>query len=359
MVKLNVSLAERSYDIHIGSGAFALAVSELKILKQKGVKLVCIADSNVLQKHPLAVEQMKSVAEIISISGGEGSKCFAKFAEICSQLAQMNIDRKSVIVAWGGGVIGDLAGFVASAYMRGIKFYQIPTTLLAMVDSSVGGKTGINIPEGKNLVGAFHQPQGVFADIDFLATLPEREFSAGVAEVVKCGILGDEKLFVDIENLSEELSCKSSYLPEAICRCCALKAMVVAADERESASEGGRALLNLGHTFGHAIEKTAGYGKYLHGEAVAVGMVMASRLSKNLGFADCCERIKKLLQKCNLPVEINYEVSEENFIEAITHDKKNSGGNLRFVLIEEIGRSKTSNVAKENVVDVVKEFLAK
>ena len=358
MATLKVDLAERSYEIHIGKGVFAKAIAEFQNLKDNGVKLVCIADSNVLQMHATAAEQMKSVAQIISVDGGEGSKCFNKYAEICSNLAQMNVDRKSVIVAWGGGVIGDLSGFVAATYMRGIKFYQIPTTLLAMVDSSVGGKTGINIPEGKNLVGAFHQPQGVFADTNFLATLPAREFAAGVAEIVKCGILGDEKLFAEIEALSENLAYQNPYLPEAICASCKLKAKIVADDERECATNGGRALLNLGHTFGHAIEKTAGYGNYLHGEAVAVGMVMASSLSAKLGYDDCCKRVKTLLQKNALPVDINYKVSEEKFIEAITHDKKNTGGNLRFVLIEKIGVSKTTNVSKDIVAEVVREFLA-
>ncbi len=354
---MSVNLAERSYDIVIASGAFCKILERLRALKESKVKLVCIADSAVVKLHSQKADKMRELAEVIEVSGGESSKCFTQVAEICSRLAQLKVDRKSYIIAWGGGVIGDLAGFIASVYMRGIKFFQIPTTLLAMVDSSVGGKTGINIAEGKNLVGAFHQPQGVFADIDFLKTLPVREFSAGMAEVVKCGVLGDSKLFEDIENLSTQLSPSHDYLPEAIRRSCALKAAVVASDEREMASNGGRALLNLGHTFGHAIEKTAGYGKYLHGEAVAIGIVMAARLSAKLGLGDFQDKIAKVLGACSLPISPDYDVSLEAFMDAMARDKKNSGGLLRFVLIEGIGQTKTESVSAELVAEVVEEFI--
>ena len=355
-MKLTVDLAERSYDIHIGKGVFALAIEHLHTLKKQNVKIVCIADSNVLKAHPQKAQAMCDIAKIIEVSGGEKSKCFEKASEICSRLAQMGFDRKGHIVAWGGGVIGDLAGFVASIFMRGVKFFQIPTTLLSMVDSSVGGKTGINIAEGKNLVGAFHQPQAVFADIDFLQTLPKREFAAGMAEVIKCGVLGDEKLFEDIATLQEALNPEHWYLPEAIRRSCVLKAQVVASDERETAASGGRALLNLGHTFAHALEKTAGYGKFLHGEAVAIGMVMACKLSVKLGFDDCQKRIEKVLSDCNLPVSADYNTSLESFMEAMSHDKKNSGGRLRFVLIESIGKTRTDFVENALVADVVREY---
>ncbi len=356
-MNLKVDLAERSYDIVIGEGAFSKAIEQVRLLKEQNAKIVCIADSDVVKLHSQKADEMRAVAEIIEVSGGESSKSFTSVAKICSRLAQLKVDRKSYIVAWGGGVIGDLAGFIASIYMRGIKFFQVPTTLLAMVDSSVGGKTGVNIDEGKNLVGAFHQPQGVFADIDFLKTLPAREFSAGMAEVIKCGVLGDLKLFDNIENLVEPLSPTHSYLPEAIRRSCALKADVVASDEREIATSGGRALLNLGHTFGHAIEKTAGYGKYLHGEAVAIGMVMAARLSAKLGLGDFQMRIENVLRSCNLPVSMDYDVSIEAFMDAMSRDKKNSGGELRFVLIEEIGKTKTATVSADFVADVVGEFI--
>ena len=355
---LCVNLAERSYNIEIGSGAFQKALSQFQSLVEKNVKLICIADSNVVRLHSQKADSIKSIAEIIEVDGGEASKCFAKVAEICSYLAQIKADRKSCIIAWGGGVIGDLAGFIASIYMRGIKFYQIPTTLLAMVDSSVGGKTGINIPEGKNLVGAFHQPQGVFADIDFLETLPEREFSAGMAEVIKCGLLGDAKLFEDLENFSTVWNSKHPYLCEAIFRSCSLKAKIVADDERETASSGGRALLNLGHTFGHAIEKTFGFGSYLHGEAVALGMIMANKLSSTLGGTDFHNRISSVLMSSSLPCSLgNHKISVADFMEAMARDKKNSGGQLRFVLLEDIGEAKTVVVDKDTVEKIVREFL--
>ena len=355
---LCVNLAERSYNIEIGSGTFQNALSEFQSLVEKNVKLICIPDSNVVRLHSQKADSIKSVAELIEVDGGEASKSFAKVAEICSHLARIKADRKSCIIAWGGGVIGDLAGFIASIYMRGIKFYQIPTTLLAMVDSSVGGKTGINIEEGKNLVGAFHQPQWVFADIDFLETLPEREFSAGMAEVIKCGLLGDAKLFEDLENSTSEWNFKHPYLSEAIFRSCSLKAKIVSDDERETASNGGRALLNLGHTFGHAIEKTFGFGSYLHGEAVALGMIMANRLSSTLGGADFHNRIKNVLMSSGLPCTLgSHKISVSDFMEAMARDKKNSGGQLRFVLLEDIGKAKTIVVDKDTVERIVSEFL--
>jgi 3-dehydroquinate synthase len=324
----------------------------------KNVKLFCIADSCVLKRHSDKAKAMRKLADIIEVDGGEASKCFGKVAEICSLLAQKKADRKSCIIAWGGGVIGDLAGFIASVYMRGIKFYQIPTTLLAMVDSSVGGKTGINIEEGKNLVGAFHQPQGVFADIDFLDTLPEREFSAGMAEVIKCGLLGDVKLFEDLENIGSDWSRNHSYLSEAILRSCALKAKIVAEDEHETASSGGRALLNFGHTFGHAIEKLYGYGTYRHGEAVAIGMLMANELSKVLGGADFKERISHVVACSKLPMSVaNQEISVADFVNAMAGDKKNSNGQLRFVVLENIGDAKTVVVDKAIVEKVVEDCL--
>ena len=222
------------------------------------------------------------------------------------------------------------------------------------MDSSVGGKTGINIAEGKNLVGAFHQPRGVFADTDFLASLPEREFAAGMAEVVKCGILGDAQLF---DALADESTDIGAYLNEAIRRSCSLKAAVVASDERETASSGGRALLNLGHTFGHAVEKTAGYGRYLHGEAVAIGTVMACELSKRLGLSDERGKVEKVLTRLGLPVSVNYKVSVADFMEAIAHDKKNAGGELKFVLVEKIGSAITRIVPRAEVEKVVADFL--
>lgn len=340
-MKLRVDLAERSYDILIEKGAFNAAVERLGGVAASGAKIVCVADANVARLHAEKLRKMRQVADVVEVEGGEASKCFGRVAEICSHLARGRVDRKGVLVALGGGVIGDLTGFAAAVYMRGIKFCQIPTTLLAMVDSSVGGKTGINIAEGKNLVGAFHQPRGVFADIDFLDTLPKREFAAGMAEVIKCGVLGDAELFGRLEALDGGLSPAHAYLPEAIFRCCALKAKIVAADERETAAEGGRALLNLGHTFGHAIEKTCGFGNYLHGEAVAIGMAMAARLEADLEQKDFCARIESVLKKSGLPTEISQKISAEDFMDAMARDKKSELGKLKFVLPAAIGAAKT------------------
>ena len=225
--------------------------------------------------------------------------------------------------------------------MRGVGLVQIPTTLLSMVDSSVGGKTGINICAGKNLVGAFHQPRAVYIDTSFLSTLPSREFSAGLAEVVKCGALGDAELFENLERQGGDFGFGSDYLPEAVRRSCALKASIVSADERETASEGGRALLNFGHTLGHAVEKCAGYGEYVHGEAVAIGMAFAARLSEGLGTLSArdCARIFALLEKFSLPTRVPRNLRADDLMAAMRRDKKSFGGKLRFVLLDGIGRS--------------------
>lgn len=357
MTSLKVSLGERSYPVKIGAGAFECALKELAKLSALKRKIVCVADKKVLELHKAKARALAKYADIIPVEGGEKSKCFSKLGELCSLFAQKKIDRKSCVIALGGGVVGDLAGFAAAVYMRGVDFYQIPTTLLAMVDSSVGGKTGINIAEGKNLVGAFHQPRGVFADTDFLKTLPKREFAAGMAEVVKCAVLGDEKLFDKLEKLERPLSHKDALLAEAIKRSCALKAKVVAADERETSAEGGRALLNLGHTFGHAIENCAGYGKFLHGEAVSIGMVMAALLSHKLGVLDAedCLRIERVLRVCGLPVCV-CGIPVDSQIEAMGRDKKAFSGNLRFVIINKIGEARTAAVEKSLAEETLKEF---
>jgi 3-dehydroquinate synthase len=242
-----------------------------------------------------------------------------------------------VVIALGGGVIGDLAGFVAATYLRGIAFVQVPTTLLAMVDSSVGGKTGVNLPEGKNLVGAFHQPKLVVADLDTLATLPAREFSAGMAEVIKAGLLGDAELFARLERAP--LKVASADLLAVIRGCCALKARVVEADEFERAGDGGRALLNLGHTFGHAIEQVTGYGAYLHGEAIGIGLAAAARLSEKLGFIGAAEvaRVEKAVEAHGLPIRLRTPLPLEALMAAMARDKKVRAGRLRFVVLKSIG----------------------
>ncbi|HRJ48461.1 MAG TPA: 3-dehydroquinate synthase family protein, partial [Opitutaceae bacterium] len=243
--------------------------------------MAVLTDAHLRAVQGKALGEMFGEAPMLAVEAGENAKSITTLGRVLEFLAEQRLDRGGVLFAVGGGVIGDLGGFAAASYLRGIGFYQVPTTLLAMVDSSVGGKTGINLDAGKNLAGAFHQPRGVFIATDLLRTLPAREFAAGMAEVIKYGLLGDAELFAQLER--RLLTVDSPGLAEVIRRCCALKARIVEADERELAQEGGRALLNLGHTFGHAIEQVAGYGTYLHGEAVAIGLNAAAQLSVKLG----------------------------------------------------------------------------
>jgi len=358
MIKLKVNLSGRSYPVHAGAGAFEKALAEFSKLAALGRKTFCIADRAVLKAHPGKAAVLAKTAKIIEVAGGEKSKSIKNFAALCSALARENADRKSAVAALGGGVVGDLAGFVSASYMRGTDFYQIPTTLLAMVDSSVGGKTGVNIAEGKNLVGAFHQPKAVFTDTDFLSTLPARQFAAGMAEVAKCAVLGDAKLFAALSREGEKIKNSPRELSRAIAAACSLKAKIVAADELETAASGGRALLNLGHTFGHAIERCAGYGKYLHGEAVAVGMVMAAVLSRGLGLISGAEvlKIESLLKSLNLPVRLRPQIPARDLMEAMSRDKKAVSGQLRFVVIESIGSAATMKIDRKTAASAIADF---
>jgi 3-dehydroquinate synthase len=267
---LTVQLAERSYPIHFSDVAERLKV-DISNLRASGRTVRVISDARVLEAHPEYLTQVGfEDGEILSLPAGEATKSIEFFSQALSHLAGAASNRDCALFAFGGGVIGDLAGYVAASYLRGIDFYQIPSTLLSMVDSSVGGKTGINLPEGKNLVGAFWQPKAVYIDTALLQTLSPREFAAGMAEVIKYGMLADLELFNDLVAL-KGLDANSPELPAIVRRCCAIKAQIVADDEKETAASGGRALLNLGHTFAHAIENAAGYGHYLHGEAVGIG----------------------------------------------------------------------------------------
>jgi 3-dehydroquinate synthase len=271
-------------------------------------------------------------------------------------LAANKIDRRAVLVAVGGGVIGDLAGFAAAVYLRGIDFVQVPTTLLSMVDSSVGGKTGLNLAAGKNLVGAFHQPKVVFVATEMLATLPLREFAAGMAEVIKTGLLGDAELFALLER--SPLTMDSPDLAGVVRRCCELKARIVEADERELAQEGGRALLNLGHTFGHAIEQVTGYGGYLHGEAVAVGLCAAARLSAKLGMigAGDATRVEAVVAAHGLPTRLREPLPLADLVDAMARDKKVRAGGLRFVVLNRLGEAATqSGIAPALVAESFRE----
>ncbi|MBR4598120.1 MAG: 3-dehydroquinate synthase [Opitutales bacterium] len=336
---VRVELSGRSYDIYIASGASELAAAAAKDRLQAKNPVAFVSEENIWGKFvSFDNPEFLSCPKIV-VENGEGAKRIGNFERVCRELAAAKIDRSGAIFAVGGGVVGDLAGFCAASYMRGIDFYQVPTTLLAMVDSSVGGKTAVNIPEGKNLVGAFYQPKAVFIDVNFLKTLPPREFAAGMAEVVKYGLLGDKNFFELIENLQNPLSASHPEICNVIARCCKMKAKIVSADERETSKDGGRALLNLGHTFAHAIENSAGYGNYLHGEAVGIGIMLAARMSARLGMMSEGDvlRIERVLLACDIPVRFREPISVDALIEAGRRDKKAMSGKSRYVLLNGIG----------------------
>ena len=280
----------------------------------------------------------------VVLPDGERHKTLDTISGIYDQLLAGGIDRKSTLVALGGGVVGDITGFAAATWLRGVRYIQIPTTLLAQVDSSVGGKTGVNLPLGKNMIGAFHQPACVIADMDTLQTLPGREVRAGLAEVLKYGLINDADFFDWLANHAAGLlALEGDLLAEAVARCCRAKADIVARDERES---GVRALLNLGHTFGHAIEAAAGYGAWLHGEAVAAGMVMAADLSHRLGWleAQAARRIRDVLEgDFGMPVIPPADISTDRYLELMASDKKAEQGRIRFVLLRGIGQAEIAD----------------
>ena len=337
---LHVELGERRYPIRIGAGLLDHADTFADIAFGRHVLLV--SDSNVASLYAdrvLAMLPGDYQAALHVIPAGEQHKTLESCASIFAALADMQANRDALVIALGGGVVGDLAGFAAACWMRGVRYVQIPTTLLAMVDSSVGGKTAVDLPQGKNLVGAFHQPCAVAIDTDVLATLPARELSAGLAEVVKYGAIGDRALFGWIEEHAEALLARDpSTLAEAVRKCCAHKARVVAKDETD---HGSRALLNFGHTFGHALEAEAGFGTLLHGEAVAIGMMLASRLSSELGYAPLIDtaRLAALLERLNLPVSIPDGLDPTALLARMRLDKKNVSGRMRLVLWRGIGRA--------------------
>ncbi|CAG0979792.1 partial shikimate kinase / 3-dehydroquinate synthase, partial [Rhodocyclaceae bacterium] len=288
------------------------------------------------------------VTEIV-LPDGEGHKNWETLNLIFDAMLKDRCDRTTTVVALGGGVIGDLAGFAAASYQRGVPFVQVPTTLLSQVDSSVGGKTGVNHPRGKNMVGAFWQPRLVLADTDTLKTLPDRELSAGMAEVIKYGLIRDLPFLEWLEaNMEKLMGRDAEALSFAIERSCANKAEVVAGDERETAKDGGRALLNLGHTFGHAIETGVGYGEWLHGEAVAAGTVMAAELSRRLGWLSAAdvERTREILRRAGLPVT-GAALGADRYLDLMGHDKKVIAGKLRLVLLRRLGEAVTWGDASE------------
>jgi len=355
---LNVSLGNRSYPIRIGRDMAADIAEQVALDLSEGRKVAVISDENVRAGQAAFLKAAFGDLPILVLPAGELTKAFANLERCCDFLAEAGLDRSGRVFAVGGGVIGDLAGFAAASFFRGIGFYQVPTTVLAMVDSSVGGKTGINLTCGKNLVGAFHQPLAVYSDLDTLKTLPPREFNAGMAEVIKHGMLADAQLFTDLEN-GERLTAESESLPDIIKRNCAIKAGVVSADEKEQASSGGRALLNLGHTFGHAIEAVAGYGTYLHGEAISMGLVLAARLSVKLGKvdADTVQRTIALVEKYDLPVTLAKPLSVDDLISVSKKDKKARAGKMRYVALEDLGKAVTVEDIPEASVRETFEFL--
>ena len=338
METLRVALGSRSYPIHVGADIIDNAALYRPHLGAGGVAIVTNPVVAPLYLARLKRALAPDAVEIL-IEDGENAKRWESVDLVCEALLAARCGRDATIVALGGGVVGDLAGFAAAVYQRGVPFIQVPTTLLAQVDSSVGGKTAINHPRGKNMIGAFHQPRAVVADIATLDTLPVRELRAGLAEVIKHAAALDAGFFEWLEANVERLLARDRLaLTHAVRRCCELKAGVVEADERES---GVRAILNFGHTFGHAIEAAMGYGEWLHGEAVAAGMVMASELSARAGLlaASDCARVRSLIARAGLPVA-GPAVAAERIIELMQVDKKAARGRARFVLLEAIGSAR-------------------
>lgn len=343
MQTLTVDLGDRSYPIHIGAQLMSRA--DLIVPHIAG-KQVCIVTNTTIA--PFYLEQLTSALhglqiDTVILPDGEQYKTLEQMNSIFDVLLQRRHNRTTTLIALGGGVVGDMTGFAAASYQRGVDFIQIPTTLLAQVDSSVGGKTGVNHPLGKNMIGAFHQPRCVIADSDVLNTLPSREFSAGIAEIIKYGLICDADFYAWLQlNIDGLMARNPNVLREAVYRSCANKAKVVAADEREG---GLRAILNLGHTFGHAIETAQGYGEWLHGEAIAVGMVMAADFSARLGWIDskAVDALRALLARAQLPLRPPQGMSVEQFLALMAVDKKVLDGQLRLVLLKDIGQAITTS----------------
>lgn len=338
---VHIDLSDRSYDIHIGHGLMVPTSVAWQALPHSA-QAVIVTNTTVGPRYEARLRealapQYKSVLTV-SLPDGERFKDWQTLNLIFDAMLAAGCDRKTVVYALGGGVVGDMAGFAAASYMRGVRFVQVPTTLLAQVDSSVGGKTGINHPLGKNMIGAFYQPQRVICDLETLATLPARELSAGVAEVIKYGPIADADFLDWLElNLEAVLALDPRALGHAIRRSCEIKAHVVGQDEREG---GLRAILNFGHTFGHAIEAGLGYGEWLHGEAVGCGMVMAADLSARLGMVDWAvvDRLRRLCERARLPV-LGPRLGVDAYMAHMRVDKKSEAGDIRFVLIQALGKA--------------------
>jgi 3-dehydroquinate synthase len=338
---VDVALGERAYDIIIGRDVLQSLGARIAALRP-GVRTAIVTDRTVakywLKPTEAALAEAGIPSSAVVVEEGESSKSYAVLEKVCESLIEAKIERNDLVIALGGGVVGDLAGFSAAILRRGVDFVQVPTSLLAQVDSSVGGKTGINSPRGKNLIGAFHQPVAVIADTDTLNSLPDREISAGIAEVIKYGCIWDLELLGWLDtNMARLRAREPDALTHAIYRSCSIKAAVVAQDERE---QGLRAILNFGHTFGHAIEAATGYEVYLHGEAVGLGMLMAADLSRRLGLIDTPARnlIHELVRRAGLPIEPP-RIGAARALELMQMDKKVLAGTVRLVLLERLGNA--------------------
>lgn len=345
MAVIRIELEERDkrfYDIIIGKDLGGEIEKLVEGLEGQKRGVVFLVDNNVTRNM--------IGNKCMLMHGGEENKSLEAVQECYQFLVDNKVDRKGVLFVMGGGVVGDVGGFVAATYMRGVDYYQVPTTLLSMVDSAIGGKTGVNLGCGKNLVGAFYQPKGVFIDINFLKTLPAREFAAGMAEVIKYALIADGVFFEEIER-GEPINKDFVGMVEIIEKCCKIKQAIVQADERDE--KGVRSCLNFGHTFGHAIENVAGYGEYLHGEAVSIGMMMGARLSELLGYLTRKEvqRIKLVLEKYGLPVKLKGPLKIAELNRVMRNDKKQEGGILRFIVLKRVGEASEMEKVNEKWIE--------
>ena len=354
---LNVELGDKSYPIYIGIDL--LSMKSLFVDQIQGRQVMIVTNKTIA---PLYLDKLTSILDGFNVQSvilpdGEEFKKLETLNKVFDALLEAKFDRTSTLIALGGGVIGDITGFAAASYQRGVGFIQVPTTLLSQVDSSVGGKTGINHELGKNMIGAFYQPKAVIIDVNTLDTLSNQELSAGMAEVIKYGLLGNADFLSMLDaNIESIMARKKDLIIEVIFNCCQDKARIVELDEFE---KGKRALLNLGHTFGHGIENAFGYGNYLHGEAVSIGMVMAAKLSKDEGNLSHEEtlRVESILSKADLPISINKTIDSETLITAMSLDKKSIDGKIRLVLLKSLGDSYlTDSYSNENFMKVVNSF---
>ena len=357
MPTVKIDLTHCQYEVFIENGSFQDVFSYLKGVSLSGKKCAVISDSNVAPHYLDQLTKTLGGLPVVSshvVKAGEGSKSLSQVEDVCREMIREGHDRQSFVIALGGGVVGDLAGFVASIFYRGVPFVQIPTTIVSQVDSSVGGKTGVNAPEGKNLIGAFHQPLLVVIDPEMLKTLPPREYREGYAEVIKHAAIRDEEMFIDLEALDlEELPPPADLLARNI----AIKARVVEEDEKETS--GTRALLNFGHTIGHGIEASVPYGELLHGEAISLGIRAALYLSvKHAGLPQAqADRILNLLRQYQLPVVLSEEITTETIVEKMKTDKKFMAGKIKFVLIKSLGEAfVSSDLAMNDLTEAIEEI---